>query len=250
MKILLSGATGKMGRMIGDLIKDSQTYEIVAGFAAETDKTLAYPIYLDLEDCQESDQVEVIIDFSSASSLDTLLKFALFYKIPMVIASTGFTVKQETNIAQAAKKIPILHAKNMSLGVNVMQVLVEKLAEMLPRFDIEIIEKHHRYKIDSPSGTAKMLYESANKGRNNKMETLVGRAGIYENRKNNEVGIASVRGGTIVGEHSVIFAGEDELIEIKHSANSRAVFAHGALQAADFIVKQASGFYDMDDVLK
>ena len=250
MNIFLSGATGKMGQMLTDLAKNSDKYEIVAGFAAELDEASAYPIYLDLHECQEVNQIDVIIDFSSADSLTPLLEFALQHKIPIVIASTGFTHKQETQIREAAQRIPVLHAKNMSLGVNVMQVLVEDLAAMLPEFDIEIVEKHHRYKVDSPSGTAKMLYESANKGREDKLVALEGRAGIYDGRKTNEVGISSLRGGTIVGEHSVIFAGEDEVIEVKHISNSRAVFANGALKAAEFIIEQTAGFYDMNDVLK
>lgn len=250
MKILLSGATGKMGHMITDLLKDSAQHEIVAGFAAELDPDLPYPVYLDLLDVEQIDQIEVIIDFSNPASLDALLKFGIEHKIPLVIASTGYTDQQEAAISNAAEEIAIMHAKNMSLGVNVMQIMVQQLAAMLNNFDIEIIEKHHRYKVDSPSGTAKMLFEAANQGRENSLTELDGRAGIYEGRSTNEVGVSAIRGGTIVGEHSVIFAGEDEIIEIKHQANSRKIFATGAIQAAEFIIRQPAGFYDMDDVLE
>lgn len=249
MKILLSGATGKMGYVVTDLLKDSKQHQIVAGFAADVDSTLSYPIYLDLAELEETQEIDVIIDFSSPESLTNLLKFGLENNIPLVIASTGYTDAQEQEIRDAALKIPILHAKNMSLGVNVMEIMVEQLAAMLKNFDIEIIEKHHRYKVDSPSGTAKMLFEAVNKGRNESLTELDGRAGIYEGRPQNEVGISAVRAGTIVGEHSVIFAGDDEIVEIKHTANSRRIFANGAVSAAEFIVQQTAGFYDMDNVL-
>ncbi len=249
MKIILSGATGKMGHMIFDTLKNSKEHQIVAGYAAELDPDLPFPIYLNLNECQEKESIDLIIDFSSPNSIDHLLDFALENKIAMVIASTGFSNEQEDRIKKAADDIPILHSKNMSLGVNVMQILVEKMAAVLSDFDIEIIEKHHRYKKDSPSGTAKMLFESANKGRQNKLHELDGRAGIYDDRDINEVGISAIRGGTIVGEHSVIFAGQDEILEIKHTANSRAIFANGAIKAAEFLIKQKPGFYTMNDVL-
>lgn len=250
MKILLSGATGKMGHMITDLLRNSEQHQIVAGFAAELDSELPYPVYLDLAEVEQPSQIDVIIDFSNPASLNTLLDFGVANKLPLVIASTGYTAEQEAAIRAASEKIAILHAKNMSLGVNVMEIMVEQLASMLKNFDIEIIEKHHRYKVDSPSGTAKMLFDAANQGRSNSMIELDGRAGIYEGRAKNEIGISAIRGGTIVGEHSVIFAGEDEIIEIKHTANSRKVFANGAIQAAEFVAEQPAGFYNMDDVLQ
>ncbi|HHT24403.1 MAG TPA: 4-hydroxy-tetrahydrodipicolinate reductase [Clostridiaceae bacterium] len=250
MKILLSGATGKMGHMITDLLKSSEQHQIVAGFAAELGPDLPYPVYLDLADIDNPEQIDVIIDFSNPASLNALLDFGIKNNLPMVIASTGYSDEQEAAIKAASEKVAILHAKNMSLGVNVMQIMVEQLASMLKNFDIEIIEKHHRYKVDSPSGTAKMLFDAANKGRADSLHALNGRAGIYDGRNKNEIGIAAIRGGTIVGEHSVIFAGEDEIIEIKHNANSRKVFANGAIQAAEFVVEQPAGFYDMDDVLQ
>ncbi|NLJ94286.1 MAG: 4-hydroxy-tetrahydrodipicolinate reductase [Clostridiaceae bacterium] len=249
MKILMSGATGKMGRMIFQMLEQSKQHQIIAGFAVELDEKLPFPIYLNLEECQETDEIEMIIDFSSPNSLADLLNFALANKKPIILASTGYSAEQEEQIKKASKSIPILHSKNMSLGINVMQMLVERMAAALSDFDIEIIEKHHRYKKDSPSGTAKMLFESVNKGRDNKLTELDGRAGMYDSREINEVGVSALRGGTIVGEHSVIFAGEDEILEIKHTANSRAIFANGAIKAAEFLLDQKPGFYTMNDVL-
>ncbi|NMA18343.1 MAG: 4-hydroxy-tetrahydrodipicolinate reductase [Clostridiaceae bacterium] len=249
MNILLAGATGKMGRMLIDRLKDSE-HCIVAGYAAEEDPTSSFPVYLDIDDCEETEQIDVIIDFSSPRAFGDLVFFALRNKIPIVIATTGFSEDQEKKIAAAADHIPVFHSKNMSLGVNIMQVVVEQLAAKLGDFDIEIIEKHHRYKADSPSGTAKMLFESVNKGRKRSLKALEGRSGFYPGRSHEEVGISAIRGGTIVGEHTVLFAGEDEIIEVKHTANSRAVFANGAIKAAEFLIKQGVGLYDMNDVLR
>lgn len=249
MNILLSGATGKMGRMLIDMLQDSK-HHIVAGYAAEKDPALPFPVCLDLNDCPETEQIDVIIDFSSPHALDVLIAFAVRNKIPIVIATTGFSEEQERKIVVAAEHIPVFHSKNMSLGINIMQAVVEQLAAKLGDFDIEIIEKHHRYKADSPSGTAKILFESVNKGRKQSLKALEGRSGFYPGRSHEEVGISAIRGGTIVGEHTVLFAGEDEIIEVKHTANSRAVFANGAIKAAEFLIRQDVGFYDMNDVLK
>ncbi|NLZ66115.1 MAG: 4-hydroxy-tetrahydrodipicolinate reductase [Clostridiaceae bacterium] len=249
MNVLLSGATGKMGHVLVRMLKDTG-HSVLAGYAAEEDPALPFPVYLDINDCQEAEKIDVIIDFSSPHSLDKLLDFSLRNKIPIVIATTGFSDAQEIEITTAAKHIPVFHSKNMSLGINIMQIVVEQLAAKLWDFDIEIIEKHHRYKADSPSGTAKMLFESVNEGRQQCLKALEGRAGFYPGRSIEEVGISAIRGGTIVGEHTVLFAGEDELIEVKHTANSRAVFANGAIKAAEFLIKQDAGFYNMSDVFK
>lgn len=248
MNVLLSGATGKMGYMLVRMLKDSE-HAIVAGYAAEEDPALPFPVYLDLNDCQKVEQIDVIIDFSSPHSLDKLLSFSLQNNIPIVIATTGFSEVQEADIAEAAQHIPVFHSKNMSLGINIVQIVVEQLASKLWDFDIEIIEKHHRNKADSPSGTAKMLFESVNNGRRQSLKALEGRSGFCAGRSSEEVGISAIRGGTIVGEHTVLFAGEDEMIEVKHTANSRAVFANGAIKAAEFLIKQDVGLYNMNDVL-
>ncbi len=249
MNILLSGATGRMGHIVAGYVAGQAKHKIIAGYAAEEEAGLGFPVYLDLADCKETEAVDLIIDFSAASSLNKLLAFALANKLPIVVASTGFSDDQEEEIRRAAQEIPVLHAKNMSLGINVMEGLVKEMASKLTGFDIEIIEKHHRGKKDSPSGTAKMLFEAANLGRSGSLKALNGRAGDYASRPTNEVGISAIRGGTIVGEHSVIFAGQDEILEIKHTANSRLIFASGAVRAAEFLLEQPAGFYDMSDVL-
>ncbi len=248
MNILISGATGKMGHVLYNSLKATK-HQVIAGYAAEAGEDLPFPVYLKLGDCPEKEQIDVIIDFSSATTLDSLLAFACENRIPLVIASTGFSEKQEEQIVDAAQKLPIFHSKNMSLGVNIMQQAVAQIAAALQDFDIEIVEKHHRYKKDSPSGTAKMLFDAANRGRGQKLTELDGRAGLCDGRTADEVGISAIRGGTIVGEHSVIFAGEDEILEIKHTANSRAIFAAGAIKAAEFIILQENGLYDMSDLL-
>ncbi|MDO5457359.1 MAG: 4-hydroxy-tetrahydrodipicolinate reductase [Atopococcus tabaci] len=246
MNILISGVTGAMGQVLDELISDSK-HQVVAGFANQRVENLHYPVYTSLEDVEE--EVDLVIDFSQPTSLQALLDYGKSNNIPLVIATTGYTDEEEGAIREASSEIPILFAKNMSLGINMTEKIVEQLAHALPQFDIEIIEKHHRYKKDSPSGTAKMLVEAAKTGRNDESPVLEGRSGLYDERLKNEIGVMAVRGGTIVGEHTVLFAGEDEVIEIKHSAQSKKVFANGALTAAEFLVNQSPGLYDMNDVL-
>lgn len=247
MNILLSGATGAMGQTVTDLMKNSQEETIVAGYAKEATGEYDYPVYQTLNGVSE--KVDVIIDFSSPDFLEDILQYGKEKGVGLVLATTGFSEEQEALIKEASKETPIVYSRNMSLGVNVLELIAKQLASMLPDFDIEIVEKHHRYKKDSPSGTALMLYDAANEGREKTLQALPGRAGDYEERPQSEVGISAVRGGTIVGEHSVIYAGEDEIIEIKHSAQSKKIFANGARQAARFLFQQTEGLYTMDDVL-
>ncbi len=247
MNVLLSGATGAMGHTVTELLEDSEEENIVAGYATEATGVYGYPVYEDLDEVSE--EVDVIIDFSSPDFLKELLQYGRENKIGLVLATTGFSSEQEQAIAEASKEVPIVYSRNMSLGVNVLEIITNQLASMLPDFDIEIVEKHHRYKKDSPSGTALMLYDAANEGREGKLQALEGRAGNYEERPDSEIGISAVRGGTIVGEHTVIYAGEDEVVEIKHSAQSKKIFANGARQAARFLLDQTDGLYTMDDVL-
>lgn len=246
MNILISGVTGAMGQVLVDLISDSR-HQIVAGFANKSPEYFSFPVYSSLTEVEE--EVDLVIDFSQPASLKALLDYGKSNTIPLVIATTGYTDEEEQEIREVSSEIPVLFAKNMSLGINMTEKIVEQLAHALPQFDIEIIEKHHRYKKDSPSGTAKMLVEAAKAGRSDESPVLEGRSGHYDERLKNEIGVMAVRGGTIVGEHTVLFAGEDEVIEIKHSAQSKKVFANGALTAAEFLVEQAPGLYDMNDVL-
>ncbi|MDU2111880.1 MAG: 4-hydroxy-tetrahydrodipicolinate reductase, partial [Clostridiales bacterium] len=194
------------------------------------------------------EKCDVIIDFSHPSNLDSILKYALANKTPIVLATTGYSQEDLDQIDIASKQIPILLSSNTSLGVNIFIELVKNAATLLKNFDIEIIEKHHNKKVDSPSGTAVMIANAVKEIRE-QSEFIYGRHGRTGKRQQNEVGIHAVRGGTIVGEHSAIFAGNDEILEINHSARSKNVFAEGAIAAAKYLVNQEPGFYNMDDML-
>lgn len=246
MDILLIGCTGQMGKTLTDLCLENKNYNIVAGVALE-EANLDYPIYKSIDDVQG--KFDVIIDFSSAKSLDSLIEFLNKNHIPTVIATTGHTEEQISSIKNCSKNTPIVYSGNMSVGVNLLLNIVENISSKFKNSDIEIIEKHHNQKIDSPSGTAKMLYNSVNKGRDDTLFENQGRAGNNTKRASNEVGMHSIRGGNIVGEHTVLFAGTDEIIEITHKASSKKIFANGSLTAANFIVNKENGLYTMNEVL-
>lgn len=247
IKAILVGACGKMGKNITDCAKESDDIKIVAGvdkFNSGTD----YPVFSDFN--QINVEADVIIDFSNVALLDGLLSFATSKNIPLVIATTGYNNAQIEQIKTAAKQIPIFFTFNMSLGVNLLCSLAKRAAGILgDDFDIEIIEKHHNQKLDSPSGTAIMLANSVNQVFNDKLKYEYDRHTKRAKRSKNEIGIHSVRGGTIVGEHDVIFAGRDEVITLSHAAHSKQVFAVGALRAAKFITSKPAGLYDMNDIL-
>lgn len=245
LRIILGGYDGQMGRVIREVL-DPDKYQIVAGLSLEG-KNEEIPVYENPKDIKE--KADLIIDFSAPSALDGILAYGLDKNIPLVLAATGYTDEDCNKINKASKEIPVLSSGNMSLGVNVMEAISEKMAAMLEDFDIEIVEKHHRYKKDSPSGTAKMLFDAVNKGRDKSLEELDGRSGFYDERPETEVGISAIRGGNIVGEHTIIFAGQDEVLELTHRASSKKIFALGALKAADFILGQKPGLYTMKDVL-
>lgn len=247
MKILLSGYSGAMGRVITDLCQETQGYQIVAGYSRRSVEGFAYPVYSNISHVKE--KVDVIIDFSNVGALASVLNYGLDNNIPMVIASTGLGQAEYGQIQKASKSIPIVQSGNMSLGVNTIVDLVKKIAASLNEFDVEIVEKHHRYKVDAPSGTADMLVNAVKAGRQDIGKVSYGREGIDAKRQDGEIGVHAIRGGTIVGEHSVIFAGMDELVEIKHTALSKGIFANGALKAADFIVKKTKGLYSMKEVI-
>lgn len=247
MNILLAGATGAMGKVVTEVAENNAEFSIKAGFAEGSGKA-DYPIFSNIDDI-DSKNIDVIIDFSVAETLEKILEYAIEKKLPLVIAATGHTDEQIEKIHQAAKEIPILWAGNMSLGINIMTEVVKELASKLSAFDIEIIEKHHHFKKDAPSGTAKMLYNAVNEGRDNSLNPIYDRHEIKEKRTEDEVGIHTVRAGSIVGEHTVIFAGLDEVLEVKHFAGSKKIFAAGSLQAARFIVDAEPGLYNMKDTL-
>ena len=247
-KIILSGCNGKMGRVITSCTQNNSNSKIVAGVDINTVALSDYPVYSSFNDIKED--ADVIIDFSHPSVLEDLLTFAKNRKLPLVLATTGFSSEQTELIRSAAKEIPLFFTFNMSLGINLLVALSKKAAEVLSdNFDIEIIEKHHNQKIDAPSGTAIMLAEAINETLDNKMMYEYDRHSKREKRPKNEIGIHSVRGGNIVGEHEVIFAGHDEVISLSHKATSKEVFAIGALKAALFMKGKPVGLYDMKNVI-
>lgn len=249
LKIALSGCNGRMGRVISDICSKKEEVSIVAGFDIVPRKLSEFPVYSD--PFEFSGKCDVIIDFSNASSTEQLLKYCLKTKTPIVISTTGHSEEQLKLIDDISKQIPVFRSGNMSVGINLVMDLLQKCAKVLgDGFDVEIIEKHHNQKLDAPSGTALMLADAVASSLPYEAEYTYDRHEKREKRSENEIGIHAVRGGTIVGEHEVIFAGRDEIIEIKHTALSREVFAVGAVDAAVFLAKQTiPGKYNMTNVI-
>ncbi len=248
IKILLSGANGKMGQAVTRAIDGMEEMEISAGFDINTEQKSTYPVYDNLEEIQEV--VDVIIDFSHPAMLDPLLNYAVAHNIPAVICTTGLSTEQISRLKYESKHIPIFFSANMSLGVNLLIDLVCRAAKLLEdNFDIEIIEKHHNQKLDAPSGTALAIADAIADTVSYPAEYTYDRHSVRKKRDKKEIGLHAVRGGTIVGEHDVIFAGTDEVIEIKHTATSKEVFAVGAARAAAFLSKQKPGMYAMKDLI-
>ncbi|MGE5612855.1 MAG: 4-hydroxy-tetrahydrodipicolinate reductase [Bacillota bacterium] len=248
INILLSGCNGKMGQVVTRLCSRHDNLKIAAGYDITDGGMNPYPVFTDLNNCKV--KVDVIIDFSSPAAFDGLISFAVEKKIPAVIATTGLSRDQKKMLEQAAKTIPIFYSANMSLGINLLIDLVKKTAKLVEQnFDIEIIEKHHNQKLDAPSGTALEIADSINSVLRQKQKYVYDRHSRRTKRSRNEIGIHAVRGGTIVGEHSVIFAGNDEVIEIRHTAMSKDIFGTGALRAAEFIHVKKPGIYNMNDLI-
>lgn len=249
LKIALSGCNGRMGRVITDIVQNRKDMEIVAGFDLNTQKHADFPVYAD--PFEFSGQCDVIIDFSNASSTEHLLAYCEQHHTPIVISTTGHSPEQLQKIREASAKFPIFRSGNMSIGINLMMDLLRKSACVLgEHFDVEIIEKHHNQKLDAPSGTALMLADAVADALPYDAEYVYDRHTRREKRPAHEIGISAIRGGTIVGEHSVLFCGRDEVIEIKHTALSREVFAVGAVDAAVFMAGcTQAGMYDMSDVI-
>lgn len=237
-----------MGRVITDCVAQRDDCKIVAGVDLNLNDSFGYPVYDSIDKVTES--ADVIIDFSHPSCLDGLLRFSAEKKLPLVLATTGFSATQTDNIKAASKDIPLFFTFNMSLGINLLVALSKKAAAVLDgNFDIEIIEKHHNQKIDAPSGTAIMLAEAINATLDNRMMYEYDRHSKREKRPANEIGIHSIRGGNIVGEHEVLFAGHDEVITLSHRATSKEVFAVGAIKAALYMKGKTPGLYDMNNVI-
>lgn len=247
IRAILCGASGKMGGYVASAANEDGNVKIVAGID-KINKGTSFPVFSSFSDVNV--KADIIIDFSTTALLDSLLNYAIKENIPAVIATTGYSDEQIKKISDAAKKIPIFFTFNMSVGVNLISALSKKAASVLgDGFDIEIIEKHHNQKIDAPSGTAIMLANAVNSVFDDKLNYEYDRHSVRRKRPKNEIGIHSVRGGTIVGEHDVIFAGHDEVITISHSAQSKEVFAVGAVRAAKFLFGKAPGLYDMNSMM-
>ncbi len=247
INILLSGACGKMGKAVAACAENDSELKIIAG-VDRAEALCGFPIFNSFSDVTVTP--DVIIDFSNVSVLDDLLEYATKNSIPVIIATTGYNERQIADIKAAATKIPIFFTFNMSLGVNLLCSLAKRAASVLGGgFDIEIIEKHHNQKLDAPSGTAIMLANAVNSQFGDSYTYEFDRHSKRQKRPQREIGIHSLRGGTIVGEHDVIFAGHDEVITLSHSAQSKEIFANGALRASKFICGKLAGMYDMNDVL-
>ncbi len=248
-RIIMHGCNGKMGQMIASLIMQDEEIEIVAGVDVSEHISNPFPVFKTIAECNVD--ADAIIDFASAKAVDALLDHCLEKKIPCVLCTTGLSEEQAKRIEEVAKETAILKSANMSLGINMLlKLLKEATAILAPAgFDIEIVEKHHNQKIDAPSGTALALADSINEELNKEYQYCYDRSQIREKRPKKEIGIAAVRGGTIVGEHDVIFAGADEVITFSHTAYSKAVFAKGAIQAAKFLKGKPAGLYHMSHVI-
>ena len=246
VKILLNGCLGKMGQAVEACVNSREDVMIIAGVdIAEGDRT--YPVHTCFVDVAED--ADVILDFSNPLVLDDMLSFAVEHKKPVIICTTGFSEAQVQKIKDTASVIPVFYSGNMSLGINMLIELSKMAAKVLSNsFDIEIIEKHHNQKIDAPSGTAIMIADAIAAEKEN-AQYVYDRHAYRKKREKSEIGIHSVRGGTIVGEHEVIFAGHDEVVSLKHTAQSKGVFASGAVNAAVFIKDKPAGLYDMSDLL-
>lgn len=244
-KVIINGYSGKMGMVLTKCVNEDNELQLVCG-SSRDELDVPFKTYPKMSDIEEV--ADVIIDFSHHSTIEDVLDYATKTKTPLVIATTGFNDEELSKIEEASKIIPIFHSYNMSLGVNVLVKLVKQAAKMLEGFDIEIIEKHHNLKVDSPSGTAVMIANGVKEVLPD-TEFIYGRHGRSEKRSSNEVGIHAIRGGTIVGEHTTIFAGHDEIIELKHTAQSKDIFAKGAIAAAKFLINKEPGYYNMDNML-
>lgn len=245
MKLILNGALGRMGRAVAGLAAD-RGHEIVAGVDVAAGEA-AFPVYADWAECPAADAV---IDFSNPAALQAELSYVTAHKLPLVLCTTGLSDEQIAAVHKAAETVPVFFSSNMSLGVAVLAALTKKAAAVLgDTFDIEIVEMHHNQKLDAPSGTALTLADAAKAGLSYEPEYTYDRHTRRQKRDKKEIGIASLRGGTVVGEHSVYFAGEQEVLTLSHSAGSRSVFASGALTAAAFVVGKPAGMYSMEDML-
>lgn len=246
----MHGCNGKMGQVISKIVKEDAGAEIVAGVDAYLGIKNEYPVFESIEKCDV--EADAIIDFSNASAVDGLLDYCVEKQIPVVLCTTGLSEEQLQKVKAASEKVAVLKSANMSLGINLLMKLLQDAVKVLGTagYDIEIVEKHHNQKVDAPSGTALALADSINDAMDDAYTYVYDRSQVRQKRDKKELGISAVRGGTIVGEHEVIFAGEDEVIEFKHTAYSKAVFGKGAVEAGKFLKGKGPGLYDMKDVIQ
>lgn len=245
----MHGCNGKMGKVITGLVEADDNVAIVAGVDINTEEGNGYPVFKSIKECNVN--ADVIIDFSATACMDDLFDYCADKLIPVVVCTTGLSQEQLDKLEETSKKVAVLKSANMSLGINTICDVLASISSLLSEagFDIEIVEKHHNKKLDAPSGTALALADAINEATDNKFEYVYDRSTKRESRGANELGISAVRGGTIVGEHEIIFAGTDEVIEIKHTAYSKAIFAKGAIEAARFLAGKPAGLYNMKDVI-
>lgn len=250
VRVIMHGCNGKMGQVITKIIKEDADAEIVAGIDKYMGVANEYPVFESIDKCDV--EADVVIDFSNAAAVDGLLEYCVEKQVPVVLCTTGLSEEQLGKVQDASKKVAVLKSANMSLGVNMLLKLLQEATKILAPagFDIEIVEKHHNQKVDAPSGTALAMADSINAAMNDEYTYTYDRSQVRQKRDKKEIGILAVRGGTIVGEHEVIYAGEDEVIEFKHTAHSKAVFAKGAVEAGKFLKGKDAGMYDMKDVIQ
>ena len=246
IRVLINGCNGKMGQEVINAIQNNENFEVICGVDMNDTEKYIFPVYTKIEDITEIP--DVIIDFSVPKATINILEFATNNHIPIVIATTGLSEEENIYVKESSKIIPIFQSANMSYDINLMKKIVAEVAKMIKDTDIEIIETHHNRKIDSPSGTALLLADSINEALGNTKKYEFDRFSKREKRDKNEIGFSSIRGGNIVGEHTVSFFGENETFEITHRAYSRGIFAEGALKGAEFLINQTPGYYTMEDI--
>ena len=248
-KIILHGCNGHMGQTVVNIVNEKEGCEIVAGVDTRGDAKNGFPVFSNINDCNV--EADVIVDFSSAVAIDGLLNYCEAKKVPVVLCTTGLSDEQLAKVKKVSESVAVLKSANMSLGINMLFSLLKSAVHTLEPagFDMEIVEKHHNKKIDAPSGTAIALADSINEAMADQYVYNYDRSHERKKREKNEIGIVAVRGGTIVGQHDVIFAGADEVIEFHHTAYSKAIFGKGAVEAAKFLAGKPAGMYDMSDVI-
>lgn len=249
IKVIMHGCNGHMGQVITGLVKEDPAIEIVAGVDMVDNRENGYPVFTNLQDCDV--QADAMIDFSSFRATDGVLEYCRSRQLPLVLCTTGLTPEQVEKVQKTSEEVAVLRSANMSLGINTLLKLIQEAAKVLASagFDMEIVEKHHKLKCDAPSGTALALADSLNEAMDHAYHYTFDRSQRHEQRDPKEIGISAVRGGTIVGDHDVIFAGPDEVITFSHQAYSKGVFGKGAIEAAKFLAGKPSGLYDMQDVI-